>query len=57
MNASEKANLTDSLNLLLELVIHLKDNNVEYANKRIKEWGYIAYPEHIMKLLDFVGKQ
>jgi len=57
MNNADKANLTDSLNLLLELVIHLKDNNVEYANKRIKEWGYITYPEKIMKLLDFVRKQ
>jgi len=57
MNDADKANLTDSLNLLLDLVIHLKYNNIEHANRRVKEFGYIAYPERIMKLLEFVAKQ
>jgi len=57
MDEGNKANLIDSLNLLWSLVIFLDYDKVDEAKQRIKEYGYIANTDRIMKLLDFVNEQ
>jgi len=57
MDEGNKANLIDSLNLLWFLVIFLDYDKVDEAKQRIKEYGYIANTDRIMKLLDFVNEQ
>jgi len=56
MDEGNKANLIDSLNLLWFLVIFLDYDKVDEAKQRIKEYGYIANTDRIMKLLDFVNE-
>ena len=56
MDEGNKANLIDSLNLLWSLVIFLDYDKVDEAKQRIKEYGYIANTDRIMKLLDFVNE-
>jgi len=50
----KRASLKDSLNLLWDIINSIDNNDIERAKTRIKEYGYIAYPEHIMKLLEYI---
>lgn len=55
MNETTKVNLSDSLNLLWELINALEKDNIEYAKNRIKEYGYIADAKFIQKLINSIN--
>jgi hypothetical protein len=54
MTESDKANFSDSLYLLLFLICEINNDNIESAKTRIKEYGYIAEPKSIFKLINYI---
>lgn len=57
MNDSMKANLQDSLNLLLDIITNLNKNDIKIVKTRIKEYGYIADPKFIYKLITDLNRE
>lgn len=57
MNDSMKANLQDSLNLLLDIITNLNKNDIKTVKRRIKEYGYVADPIFIYKLIKTINEE
>lgn len=57
MTNSMKVNLQDSLNLLLNIITNLNKSDIKTVKRRIKEYGYIADPKFIYKLIENINKE
>jgi len=57
LDEGKKASLQDSLYLLLDLIYYVQSDNIKRAKTRIKEYGYIADPKFIMKMLSYIKEE
>lgn len=55
MNPGDKQSILDSLNLLMEISIAAKKNDLDTIKRRMKDYTYISDPKFIMELEDKVN--